>query len=531
MLQDNLLLILSLLFAVSMLSMVSNKLGISYPIFLVIAGVSIGFIPAIPDITLKPDIIFLIFLPPLLYAGAWNTSWKTFWELRRPIGLLSIGLVIFTSTAVAFISTWLIPGFPLAYGFLLGAIISPPDAVAATSVLQGLNVPKKISAILEGESLVNDASSLIVFRFAIAAILTGQFNLFEASTQFLLVAGMGLAIGVAIAFLIYILHRFLPTTPSIDTGLTLISPYIMYILAEHFHFSGVMAVVSGGLFLSFRSHEIFAYDSRIQAYSFWEAITFLLNGVVFILLGLQLPIVLKNLGEQSLGLTIAIGLFISVITILIRIIWVVPGAYIPRWLSARIRKREPDPGIKNVFLVAWSGMRGVVSLAAALAVPLTLPGGQPFPHRNLILLISFIVIMVTLVIQGLSLPWVIRKLKISSDDAAEKEQEMEIKLALAMAALDHLKTNYANEVKTIDAFQRMYDRYQRMADISAKKLLSDDPEQETPDFLPAYRKMLLELVDIRRERLLTLKNERKMPDELLRNKEWELDLEEARLNE
>ena len=532
MLQEKILLVLALLFAVSMLSMLSIKLKISYPIFLVIAGLLISFIPAIPDIFLDPDIVFLIFLPPLLYAAAWNTSWKEFWKFRRPISLLSFGLVIFTSTAIAFLANAMIPGFSLPLGFLLGAIISPPDAVAATSVLQGLKIPKRVVTILEGESLINDASSLIVFRFALAAIFTGQFSFLKATTEFFLVAGMGILIGLAIAHIVYIVHRFLPTTPSIDTAITLISPYLMYISAEHFHWSGVMAVVSGGLFLSFRSHEIFAYDSRIQAYSFWELFTFLLNGIVFILIGLQLPQIVTGLEDYSMSSLILYSILISVVIVAIRIIWVFPGAYIPRILSKRIRARETRPEWKGVFLVAWSGMRGVVSLASALAVPLTLANGEKFPHRDLLLFITFVVILFTLVLQGLSLPWVIRKLNISEEsNGNENEQEMAIRLRMAGAALDHMQNNYGAELNSIDAYSRLRERYERMIEIANKKLLNEEDADEAPDFLPRYRQMLLELVAVRRKELQKLRRERLYSDELLNNKEWGLDLEEARLNE
>jgi monovalent cation/hydrogen antiporter len=532
MIHDNILLILSLLFAVSMLSMLSEKLRISYPIFLVIAGLIISFIPGIPSISLDPDIVFLIFLPPLLYAAAWNTSWKDFWASRRPISLLSFGLVIFTSTAVAFVSHALIPGFPLAYGFLLGGIISPPDAVAATSVLQGLKVPKRVVTILEGESLINDASSLIVFRFALAAIVTGQFSFIKAGGEFVMVAGMGIVIGLLIGHFAYMVHKFLPTTASIDTALTLISPYLMYIIAEHFHYSGVMAVVTGGLFLSFRSHEIFNYNTRIQTYSVWEMLVFLLNGLVFILIGLQLPQIIQGLGQSSVTEAVFYGIIISLLTVVIRIIWVYPGAYIPRYLSKRIRETEPRPTWKTVFLVAWSGMRGVVSLASALAVPLTLSDGQAFPFRNLLLFITFVVILFTLVLQGLSLPWLIRKLNIEDNSAENEDRQLvQMKVRLAEAALQHMQENYTEELKEIDAYARIKDRYARMVEISHKKLNNEEGANLSADFLPRYRQMLLELVHVRRKALNAMYCEKVYSDELIRNKEWELDLEEARLNE
>ena len=346
--------------------------------------------------------------------------------------MLAVGLVIFTSAGVAYTANYMIPDFPLALGFLLGGIVSPPDAVAAASVLQTLKMPKRILAILEGESLLNDASSLIVFRVALAAVFTGQFFFWKSAGEFVSVAFIGILIGIVIAVFVYAVHKYLPTTPGIDTSLTIISPYIMYIAAEHFHFSGVMAVVSGGLFLSFRSHEIFSYNSRIQVYSVWQTITFLLNGLVFILIGLQLPAITGALGQYSIADAIMYAVVISLVTIIIRIIWVFPGAYLPRILSKKIRLREKRPTWQMVFVTAWSGMRGVVSLASALAVPLTLSTGENFPHRNLILFITFVVILFTLVLQGLSLPFIIRFLKVKDDEAENsEEQELEVRLRLA----------------------------------------------------------------------------------------------------
>ena len=526
MLKDGLLLIVSLLFVVSMLAMLSDKLRISYPIFLVIAGLGIGVIPGIPTISLDPDIVFIIFLPPLLYSAAWYTPWHDFWRMRRPIGLLGFGLVLCTALAIAWFSNWLIPNFSLPLGFLLGGIISPPDAVAATSVLQNLRVPKGAVTILEGESLVNDAASLIVFRFALAAIFTGKFLLWKAGVDFLLVIFMGILIGLAVAHIAYAIHRWLPTTSSIDTAITLISPYLMYIAAEHFHYSGVLAVVSGGLFLSYRSHDILSYDSRLQSQSVWNVLIFLLNGVVFILIGLQLPVIIHGLGEYSLKEAIWYGLAISVVTILVRLVWVYPGAYLPRMLSKKIR-REPSPGWRPIFLVGWSGMRGVVSLASALAIPLTLSSGENFPHRNLILFITFCVILSTLVFQGLSLPLIIRWLKIEVK-GNEEEERLAIRLRLANVALEYITAHYPDESRTIEAFSRLKARYERMIAITDKQLQKDSTESAKPSFIPRYRQLLLELVTIQRQELSRMRRDNDYSEELLRNKETELDLEEAR---
>lgn len=524
MLQDQLLLIIVLLMVVSLLSIASEKLRIPYPIFLVICGLIISFLPNVLDIILKPDLIFLIFLPPLLFSAAWNTSWKNFWHFRRTIGFLAIGLVIFTSFAVAVVSHAIIPGFTLALGFLLGGIISPPDAIAATSVLKKVAMPKRVLAILEGESLVNDAASLIVFNFAVISILTGNFILMNASFDFAVVAIGGIGTGLVLAFIIYAVHRFLPTTPSIDTAITLITPYLMYITAEHYHFSGVLAVVCGGLFLSARSTEIFTYETRIQSSGVWETLVFLLNGAIFILIGLQLPIILHNIAKVQLPMLIFYSLIITFATILIRIIWVYPSTYLPRLLSKKLRTSDPAPNWKSVFIVAWSGMRGVVSLAAALAIPLTLSSGEAFPFRNEILFITFVVILITLVFQGLTLPLLIRKLNIAVQDNSD-EQELEVHSYITDAILTYLDENYRHEIHKDETFKMLKQRYTHFRGLQEKQLRKRIPSP----VIPKYFEALLELIDVRRKALTELREQNKYPEDLIKNVEKGIDHEEARL--
>ncbi|HXD77491.1 MAG TPA: Na+/H+ antiporter [Puia sp.] len=528
MLKDGLLVVIALLFVVSMLAMLSDKLRISYPILLVVAGLGISVIPGIPLIRLEPDVVFIIFLPPLLYSAAWNTSWHAFWRMRRPIGMLAFGLVLLTAVAVAYFAHWLIPDFPLELGFLLGGIVSPPDAVAASSVLEKLKVPKRVTTVLEGESLVNDASSLIVYRFALAALFTGRFVFVQAGMNFLAVVFVGILIGLAIAHVVYAIHRWLPTTATIDTGITLITPYLMYITAEHFHSSGVLAVVSGGLFLSFRSQDIFDYGSRLTTLSVWNVLVFLLNGIVFILIGLQLPGIIRGLGEYSLQAAILYGLCISAVAIAVRLLWVYPGAYLPRLISGRIRRRERRPPGRQTFLIGWSGMRGVVSLASALAIPIALPGGEEFPHRNLILCITFIVILVTLVIQGLTLPLIIRWLGIEADDG-EREKQLSLRLRLASVALAHINTAYGDDASSIEAFVRLKERYEKMVDLTGKILEKEDENAVIPAFLPRFRQLQLELIGLQRTELARVRQQNEFPEELVRNEEFQLDLEEARM--
>src|SRR5690606_3909722 len=351
----------------------------------------------------------------LLFEAAWYTSWNNFWRWRRSISIMGFGLVFFTSLAIAYFSVNIIPGFTLALGFLLGGIISPPDAVAATSVLKGVNMPRRGLTILEGESLVNDASSLTVFRFALAAVVTGQFIAQEAATEFLVLAVMGIFVGLIIGHLLYLILRYWAKSSSITTPITLIAPYIMYIVAEELEWSGVLAVVSGELFLSFRFKDYPNLPPRIQTKAVWGTVGFLPNGFVFNLIGLGLPVIVSALGDYSRKEAIHYALLISAMVIIIRIVLVYATSFIPRWLSPGVRQRERSPGLKLPFIIGWAGMRGVVSLASALAIPLVV-NGQPFAHRNLILFITFVVILVTLVFQGLTLPLFIRLLKVDEVD-------------------------------------------------------------------------------------------------------------------
>ncbi len=531
MLHHNILLILALIFGMASLFMLSQKLRISYPIFLVLGGLVIGFIPGTPHITLEPDIVFLIFLPPLLYEAAWFTSWNSFWRWKRAITSLAFGLVFITSIAVALVSNAMIPGFTLALGFLLGGIISPPDAVCATSVLKGLKIPKRITSILEGESLVNDASSLIVFRFALAAVLTGEFVLQKAVINFFTVAIMGVVIGVAIGFVVYKIHKYLPTTASIDTILTVMAPYVMYLVAEQFHFSGVLAVVSGGLFLSYCSHKYLNYESRIQAHSVWSSLIFLLNGLVFILIGLQLESIVAGLGEYSISEAIFYGLVITILAIVVRILYVFPNAYLPRIFSKKIREKESFPPPSLVFLVGWAGMRGVVSLASALAVPMALTNGEAFPQRNLILFITFVVILITLVFQGLTMPLLIRLFNVREIDERipEEQQLAEIRLRMAKLSLDYLDENYAGELANIPKLSRFHQQLHHTIGREEHILTNKEEVEKRSNIRNKFNEIFLELIRIRRDELFNLRKERTFDDEVLREYEHTLDLEEARM--
>ncbi|HQU85223.1 MAG TPA: cation:proton antiporter, partial [Pyrinomonadaceae bacterium] len=352
-----------------------------------------------------------------------------------------------------------------------------------------------------------------------------------AVVNFFVVSIMGIVIGVAIGLVFYAIHKYLPTTSSLDTILTLITPYIMYLSAEHFHFSGVLAVVSGGLFLSFRSHKIFDFRTRIQTNGVWSAWVFLLNGLVFVLIGLQLPFIIDGLGEYSFFEALYYSLVITFLAIIIRILWVYPNTYIPRLLSKKIREREPFPSPRMVFLVGWAGMRGVVSLASALAVPLMLTDGvTPFPERNLILFITFVVILITLVFQGLTMPYLIKWLKIDDDASIpEGRQLAEIRCRMASKSIEYLEENYAEDLESNAKLKRFYAQLKHTIERERQIKTEDTDAEERNAARHRFNEIFLELVANRRRELVNLRREKTFDDEILREYEHLLDLEEARM--
>lgn len=442
---ENLSVVILLLALLVGLSAVAPRLKVPYPLLLVLVGVGLALVPGLPEVTINPDLIFFIFLPPLLYEASYNTSWHEFVANRRPISLLAIGLVLMTTTVVAAVAHFFIPGFSWGMGFVLGAIVSPPDAVAATSVTKGLGLPRRITSILEGESLINDASALIAYRYAVAAVASGVFSLFDASWHFLLVGLGGAAIGWGVGWVVVRIQNRL-TDATLITVLTVLLPFGVYLAAEHVHVSGVLAVVFMGLMMSRRSHEVYDNQTRLLKHSFWNVVGFLLNGFVFILIGLQLRGILSGLGggdSWRLWPAVGYGLLVSVVAIAIRLGWVFPVSYIGHWLGRWLGRGSPQPSQRSLFITSWAGMRGVVSLATALALPLTRQNGEAFPQRNVILFITFIVIFVTLVVQGLSLPWLIRRLGVQESPAERAAEEQELRLALVESSLKYLAQRLA----------------------------------------------------------------------------------------
>jgi len=524
---ENVDIIVILLFGVTFLGVVSKKFNFPFPVVLVLSGILISLVPGLPVISLKPDIIFLIFLPPLLYGAAWNTSWRDFKAAIRPIGLASIGLVFFTTGAVGWAAHSLIAGISWPAAFLLGAIVSPPDAVAATSLTKGLGLHPRLIAILEGESLVNDASALIAYKYAIAA-LTGSFLFWEAGLNFIWVALCGIGIGLAIGYLTYLIHKKFFCDPILEVTLSFLTPFASYLLAEQLHVSGVLAVVTTGLYLSIRSAEIFSNESRIMAYSVWQVVIFILNALVFVLIGLQLRDVMKGISNYPWQTLALLALVISIVVIIVRFAWVVPAAMIPRILSKRIREREPFDK-RNLVVFGWAGMRGVVSMAAALALPVTLANGVKFPERDLIIYLSFCVVLTTLLLLGGTLKWVIRKLKIEPFSLVGEEYEVRTKVVTT--AITYIEDNLSlvqeellNNIKS--KYEVKYNRLQK-TDLPANyfgggKTLAGNIFNE-------FSQLQLDLLNIERKTIERMHRMGEASEEIIRKMERELDLEETRL--
>jgi Na+/H+ antiporter len=527
--QSNFIQYIYLILIILALVLIANKLRLAYPIVLVLGGLLLSFTSAFSNVTIDPELVFLIFLPPLLYEAAWAISWKEFWKWRRVITSFAFPIVIITSCVVAFVSSALIPGFTLALGFLLGGIISPPDAVSATTIMRGVEVPKSLRSIIEGESLLNDASSLIVFRFALAAVITGQFHFGEAASSFFLVIVMGTLIGLLIALIFYAIHRWLPTTPSIETILSLVAPYCMYYAAEHFHFSGVLAVVSGGLLLSGRRQKMLSYQSRIEGLNVWTSLIFVLNGLIFLLIGLQLPSITQQLGEVSLGSAIWYGLAISFTLILTRLLCTSGASLFTKFMSNFITVADANPGWKSPLIAGWAGMRGVVSLAAALSVPLVISGVQPFPYRNLILFITFIVILVTLVFQGLTLPWLIRKVNLEDKYQLipNEEQEIIIQKKIAKASLKLLNEKYGKESEQNQHLKQLSLRLQ--TELSFSEQDAEDVKNTNNNAIKTYQNVYLEILEQQRTLLNKMNTASEFDEDLIRKHFLLIDLEELKL--
>jgi CPA1 family monovalent cation:H+ antiporter len=522
-------LLLLLLLSSVALGWCARRFKFPYPIALVSGGAVLGLIPNLPQSAFDPQLILVAVLPPILYQAALMTSWTDFKKYLRAIGLLAIGLVAVTTLAVGAALKLMVPDVPWAVAFVLGAIVSPPDAVAATAILSRLNMPRRIVTILEGESLVNDASGLVLYKFAVAAVLTGAFSLFDATLQFALVSVGGVGVGIVLAFAYIAVHKRLGD-PFIEVLTVLTIPYAAYMAGEALHVSGVLAVVAAGLVRGRYAPEIVSSEMRIMARSVWNLLVFLLNSVVFMLIGLQIAGVLGSLGRYPPALLAAICIVVTGAAIWVRLVWVYLAAGLPAWIASRLRgvnaanepAHEPPPNRNELFIIGWCGMRGIVSLAAALALPLTLPGGEPFPHRDLVIFVTFVVIVATLVGQGLSLTPLIRRLGVGSNWSLHEEQ-LRVRASMGAAALAAIDRVVAAE-NVPDAWVRSL-----RSEISERiALVASEGEALTPR-LELVNRLRLAAIQAERRELIRLWRENRIGDEVMHHLEEMLDYEQAHL--
>jgi len=516
---------LAMIAAVVILEMWATKLKIAYPIVLVVAGLLSSFIPGLPAVKVNPDLIFFIFLPPLLFEAAWGVSFKEMKKWWRIITSFAFLVVFFTALSVAVFANYYLPGFSIALGFLLGGIVSPPDAISTAAITKFVKIPKSTSAILEGESLLNDASSLIILRFAMITVGTGQFIWFQAAGSFVWMVAGGAAIGLILAWLFVKAHKILPTTATSDIALTLIEPYLMYWLAEQLHCSGVLAVVCGGLFMSSRRLSFLNSASRISAYSVWDSLVFILNGIVFLIIGLDLPEIVDGLRADGTPLHTAIGygVMVTLVLIIARMISAYCAMLATIIFRPQVRPRSTSR-LKTFLLplmLGWTGMRGVVSLAAALSIPVAFDNGTLFPQRNLILFITFVTILLTLVVQGLTLPYFIRRTGIFDgldDDETMLDTKQKMKQGLKQHVYQALKQKYEDELNGHAGMEKLLHMWEERAKMNSENLMNEKT-----------KKIFIELLESQRAYLTELNKDPLIDEEIIREQLYQIDLEEERI--
>ena len=441
----------------AVVNLAARSINLPAPILLVVVGSAIALVPGSPRVALPPDLVLLVFLPPLIYYAAFGMSWQAFRDHLRPIVLLAVGCVVFTTIVVAAAAHWLI-GLAWPVAFVLGAIVSPPDVVAPLAIARRLGVPTRITAVLEGEGLVNDATALVLFKFAVAAVLTGVFSLPQAAMTFAAIVVGETLWGLVVGWVMLRLRHW-AAEPLIEVTLSLLTPFVAFWLPHAVGGSGVLATVVAGLYVGAKGVELIRSNTRLQALFFWNFVTYLVEGAIFLLTGLQARVVLDALEAMPWSQLLFYAVTLSLVAIVVRFIWVFPATYLPRWLSPRLRQSDPAPHWQYPFIVSFIGIRGVVSLAAALSIPLMVAIDQPFPDRSLILFLTFSVIVVTLVLQGPTLPWLVRALGLVDSGSEERRQQLELeaeaRVQAARAAYDRLQQLSANREFTGDQVRQL----------------------------------------------------------------------------
>jgi Na+/H+ antiporter len=514
-----------LMIVVLALATIANRLLVPYPIFLVVGGLALSFVPQAPVVPLEPDLVFLTFLPPILWSAAYFTSLRDFRANLRPIMLLAVGLVVATTAAVAVVARAIIPGLSWPVAFVLGAIVSPSDAVAVTAIARPLRIPHRLVTILEGESLVNDATALVLFRVAAAAVVTGTFVPSQTPGLFLFTVLGGIVIGLLVGVVTRWALR-LTADSLVETAITLVAPYAAWVLAERAHTSAILACVVGGFVLRRTFSAIVAPATRIQSRAVWDVLVFVLNGVIFILIGLQLGAMRQTGSTGSLLGLAAEGAIISATAIVVRLAWVPLAAVIPRLLSPGLRRRDPLPPWSQIFLLGWAGMRGIVTLAAALALPLTTTSGAPFPFRNEIIVLAFAVILSTLVVQGLSLKPLIRALKFGEDTSLEEEEAL-AREGAARAALARLEELAKLPWVRREQLERLKAIYEQRVNRASQ--LNPGDTEAAAETLAVFRRLQAEALTAERQTVIKLRDDGVISDEVLHRLEQELDAEATRI--
>lgn len=527
--QIQLIFVLLLLFIVGF-GVLAQRLKTPYPIVLVIGGLALSFVPRLPRVALDPNFIFLAVLPPLLFSAAALTSWRDFQYNLISILSLAFGLVGFTVVGVSLAAHMLIPYFDWRLGLVLGATVAPTDAIAATAIAQRVGLPQRIVDILEGESLVNDATGLLALEFSTALVVSGHIPTVTGGILRLLylVAG-GIGIGLLTGKIVHVIESHL-SNPPIEITVSIITPFVAYMSAEALRSSGVLAAVAAGLYLGRKISYAFSPWVRIEATSFWNTLTFLLNGIVFLLIGLQLPYILHGIRLVTLRELFTSAAELAGAVVLLRLIWVFPAAYVGDFIRRRLLHRQERPmSARGVFIVGWTGMRGVVSLAAAIAVPARIANGEPFPERSELIFLTFSVILVTLVLQGLTLPSLIRALKLSGAHQQNSE-ERRARHAMLQAAL-----KYVEELRSQDEpeFEPVYDTLAEMYGQRLAALRDSDNEGRHPraDQSAHFREIAGKLREVERSTLIGMRNRKEIGDHVLRKIERELDLLDTRYAE
>jgi CPA1 family monovalent cation:H+ antiporter len=516
------LVLISLLVAVSVLAAASRVIGVPYPILLVLGGLVMGFVPGLPEVELEPELVLVIFLPPLLYSAAFFASLRDLRYDLRSISSLAIGLVIATACAVAVVAHELIDGLPWAAAFALGAIVAPTDPLAAIEIGRRLGMPRRLSTVIEGESLINDGTALVIYRVAVGAV-GGTFSLAEAGLEFVLGAAGGIAIGLAVGWVIAEIRKRLDD-PPVEVTISILSGYAAYVPAERAGASGVLAAVTIGIYIGWRAPEISNARQRVAGYSMWTILTFLLNALLFVLIGLQLPLILEGLEDEPLGELVGVAAAVAAVVIASRILWVHVITFLIRAIDRRPSQIARRGTWKGRMVVGWAGLRGAVSLAAALALP------ADFPARDQLLFITFVVILVTLVLQGLTLPAVIRWSGVH-DDGEEAREELLARRRATEAALERLDELEGQEWTRDDTVERMRGMYRyRVRRLDARAGEQDDGEGEDFEHRSRkYQKMVRSVLDAQRAAVVELRNSGEISNDVMHRIERELDLEDERL--